>query len=127
MFRNRSNFFLRLVVLAICAFIAAEPLCAEGPSVTAVLSNSSTVVGQMVQLQIKVTGSSNVKPPRDIAVDGLEIHYTGQSQLLEGHNFQFTYSFIFNYTILPLRAGRFTIPPQTVRAGGKSSGRRNSR
>ncbi len=27
-------------------------------------------------------------------------------------------SVTYNYTILPLRAGRFTIPPQTVRAGG---------
>ena len=28
-------------------------------------------------------------------------------------------SVTYNYTILPLRAGRFTIPPQTVHAGGK--------
>src|ERR1043166_4588906 len=75
MFPNRRNLFLRLIVLAIGAFVAAEPVRADGPSVTAVLSNSSTAVGQMVQLQIKVSGSSNVKPPRDIAVDGLDIRY----------------------------------------------------
>ena len=120
MFRNRSNFFLRLIVLAISVLIAAEPLCAEGPSVTAVLSNSNAVVEQMVQLQIKVTGSSNVKPPREIAVDGLKIRYTGQSQLLEGRNFQFTYSFIFNYTIMPMKPGTFKIPPQMVEAGGSA-------
>src|SRR5204863_144939 len=39
---------------------------------------------------------------------------------MEGHNFQFTYSFVFNYTILPLRAGTFKIPPQMVEAGGSA-------
>src|SRR2546423_8975826 len=118
MSRNRLNLFLRTIVMAIWALFAAGPVCAAGPSVTAVLSNSNAVVGQMVQLQIKVTGSSNVKSPNEITVDGLEIRYAGQSQLLEGHNFQFTYSFVFNYTILPLKAGTFKIPPQMVEAGG---------
>jgi len=120
MSRNRLNLFLRAIVVAICGLLAAEPGRAAGPSVTAVLSNSSAVVGQMIQLQIKVTGSSNVKSPNEISVDGLEIRYTGQSQLLEGHNFQFTYSFVFNYTILPLRAGTFKIPSQMVEAGGSA-------
>lgn len=120
MSRNRLNLFLRAIVVAICGLLAAEPGRAASPSVTAVLSNSSAVVGQMVQLQIKVTGSSNVKSPNEISVDGLEIRYTGQSQLLEGHNFQFTYSFVFNYTILPLRAGTFKIPSQLVEAGGSA-------
>ena len=120
MFQNRSSNFLRLMVAAICGLMIAAPVRAAGPSVTAVLSNSNAVVGQMVQLQIKVSGSSNVKAPNEISVDGLEIHYTGQSQLLEGHNFQFTYSFVFNYTILPMRAGTFKIPPLMVEAGGSA-------
>src|SRR2546421_2266378 len=120
MSRNRLNLFLRTIVMAIWALLAAGPVCAAGSSVTAVLSNSNAVVGQMVQLQTKVTGSSHVKPPNEITVDGLEIRYTGQSQLLEGHNFQFTYSFVFNYTILPMRGGTFKIPPQMVEAGGSA-------
>jgi hypothetical protein len=69
-----------------------------------------------VQLQIKVTGDANATPPNDISVDGLDIRYSGQSQLVEGRNLRFTYSFIYNYTILPLKAGTFTIPPQVVRS-----------
>src|SRR2546421_1750144 len=118
MSRNPLNLFLCTIVVAIWGLLAAGPICAAGPSVTAVLSNSNAVVGQTGQLQIKVTGSSNVKSPNEITVDGLEIRYAGQSQLLEGHNFQFTYSFVFNYTILPLKAGTFKIPPQMVQAGG---------
>ncbi len=88
---------------------------ADAPSVTAVLTNSETEVDRPVQLQIKVSGDNNATPPNDITVDGLDIRYTGESQLVEGRNFRFTYSFVYNYTILPLKAGTFTIPPQAVR------------
>jgi hypothetical protein len=120
MFSNRSNYLLRIIASAMCSLAVATTATAAGPIVTAVLSNSSTEVGQPVQLQIKVTGSSSAKPPSQIFVDGLDIRYSGQSQLLEGHNFQFTYSFIYNYTVTPLKPGSFKIPPQMVEAGGSA-------
>ena len=92
---------------------------ADSPSVTAVLSNSEATVGETVDLQIKVTGPGDARPPEEISVDGLEIHSTGTSRQFEIHNFSTNSSVTYNYTILPLRAGRFTIPPQTVLAGGK--------
>lgn len=102
------------------SFALASSCRAAGPTVTAVLSNSNATIGEMVQLQIKVTGASSARRPAEIAVDGLEIHYTGQSQLLEGHNFQFTNSFIYTYTILPMKAGAFKIPSLMVEAGGSA-------
>src|SRR6266852_8821553 len=36
------------------------------------------------------------------------------------HNFTTTSSVIYNYTILPLSAGAFKIPPQTIRIGSNS-------
>jgi hypothetical protein len=110
-------FFRRVLLLTFLA-IASTPLVrADAPTVTAVLTSSETEVDLPVQLQIKVTGDSKATPPNDIAVDGLDIRYSGQSQLVEGRNFRFTYSFVYNYTILPLKAGSFTIPPQTVHTG----------
>jgi hypothetical protein len=120
MFEKRLSFCLRVIVVALCVTTTAGRLRAASPSVTAVLSNASTAVGQPVQLQIKVIGSSSARPPGQITVDGLDIRYTGQSQLLEGRNFQFTYSFIYNYTIMPMKAGTFKIPPQMVEAGGSA-------
>src|SRR3954470_17801685 len=117
MSRNPSS-FLRFFIAAGLAFLSAANLRAAGPSVTAVLSNSNTVVGQPVQLQIKITGSTGARPPGEINVEGLDIRYTGQSQLWEGRNFQFTYSFVCSYTIMPMKAGAFKIPPQMVEAGG---------
>jgi len=109
-----------LALAALCTLFPTATLLAASASVTAVLSSSETAVGQPVQLQIKVTGSTSAKPPGEIPVDGLDIRFSGQSQLLEGHNFQFSYSYIYNYTVMPLKAGTFKIPPQPVQAGGDS-------
>src|SRR5213594_806395 len=103
---------------AVAAILVASSSFADPPSVTAVLSNSEAGVGETVELQIKVTGPGDAQPPEEISVDGMEIHATGQSRQFEIHNFATSSSVTYNYTILPLRAGRFTIPPQTVRAGG---------
>src|SRR5215467_4099214 len=100
-------------------FFAATLAFADSPSVTAVLSNSEATLGETVELQIKVAGPGDARPPEEISIDGLEIHSTGTSRQFEIHNFSTNSSVTYNYTILPLRAGRFTIPPQTVRAGGK--------
>src|SRR5256885_9857374 len=108
------------ILLALYAVIGiAQVARADSPSVTAVLSNSEATVGETVELQIKVTGPGDARPPEEISIDGLEIHSTGTSRQFEIHNFSTNSSVTYNYTILPLKAGRFTIPPQTVRAGGK--------
>jgi hypothetical protein len=116
----RSAIFSRAILAAALAFLVARDAVAASADVTAVLSNSNTAVGQPVQLQIKVTGTASARPPGAIAVDGLDIRFSGQSQLLEGRNFQFTYSYIYNYTVMPLKAGTFKIPPQTLEAGGST-------
>ena len=109
-----------LAIIALVAFSPCELLRAEAPSVTAVLTSSEAAIGQMVQLQIKVTGTRNASPPREINVDGLEIQSTGQTQSFEMHNFDVRSSVVFNYTILPTRAGTFKIPGQIVQVEGKS-------
>jgi len=112
---------LRPTLIAVFVTLACVPAAfPDPPSVTAVLSNSDTVVGETVELQIKVTGPGDARPPEEISLDGLEIHSTGTSRQFEIHNFATSSSVTYNYTILPLRAGRFTIPPQTVFAGGKT-------
>jgi hypothetical protein len=84
------------------------------------LTSSEAAVNQAVQLKIQVKGDRNVAAPSQIVVDGLEIQSTGQMQSFEMKNFNMTSSVTFTYTIVPLRAGRFTIPSQTLRAGANS-------
>src|SRR6266852_8587364 len=114
----RSRIPMAVLLGALIAFAEDNRAFAEPPSVTAVLSASEAVVGETIELQIKVSGPGDARPPEEISIDGLEIHSTGTSRQFEIHNFSTSSSVTYNYTILPLRAGRFTIPPQTVRAGG---------
>src|SRR6058998_3433940 len=115
----RSRIPMAVLLGALIAFAGDDRAFAEPPTVTAVLSNSEAVVDQMVELQIKVSGPGDARPPEEISVDGLEIHATGTSRQFEIRNFMTNSSVTYNYTILPLKAGRFTIPPQTIYAGGK--------
>jgi hypothetical protein len=108
------------LIVTIGGILAASSALADSPSVTAVLSNSEAVVGEMVELQIKVSGSRDAKLPENIVVNGLEIHPTGTSHQFEMRNFTTTSSVTYSYRILPLQAGRFTIPSQTIQVGGKS-------
>lgn len=116
----RHSLLARTAIAALALAALAGSASAEEPSITAVLTSSEAAVGQAVQLQIQVKGDRNVPPPAEISVDGLEIHSTGQMQSFEMRNFNMTSSVTFNYTILPLRAGRFVIPPQIIRVGGNS-------
>src|SRR5205823_227079 len=119
---GQTRFGILLAVLS--AFIASDYAFAQSPSVTAVLSNSEATVGQMVQMEIKVTGASRAHVPQEISVDGLEIHQTGQKY---ESSFSFgtgtnenSSSVIYDYTVLPEKPGTFKIPSQTIRAGSTS-------
>ena len=107
----------RILLAGFAVIVGAALAHADAPSVTAVLGSSQATVGETVELQIKVTGPGDARPPEEISIDGLEIHSTGTSRQFEIHNFATSSSVTYNYTILPLRAGRFTIPPQIIRAG----------
>ena len=111
---------LRRILFLTPIAIAMQSTFAASPSVTAVLSDSQPAVGQMVQLEIKVNGANSANVPETISIDGLEVHQTGTSRQFEMHNFDVTSSVTYNYTILPLKAGHFKIPPQTVRVGNDS-------
>ena len=87
---------------------------------TAVLTESETAVGRPVQMEIQITGASNPKPPSQINVDGLEIQSAGMSRQYQVQNFSVSYNFTYTYTIMPLKAGTFKIPPQSVDAGGQT-------
>jgi hypothetical protein len=115
----RSHWFKFAVALAL-SLSATESIHAASPSVTAVLSNSEPAVGETVQLQIKVSGAQSANVPQEISIDGLEIHQTGTARQFEMRNFDVSSSVTYNYTILPVRAGKFKIPAQTVRVGNDS-------
>jgi hypothetical protein len=111
----------RRIFIAVFGMIAGAQLAhADSPSVTAVLNSSEAALGETVRLEIRVIGARSADAPEQIISDGLEIRRTGTSQRIEMNNLNLTSSVVYDYTVMPLRAGRFTIPPQTIRVGNNS-------
>jgi hypothetical protein len=111
----------RRIFIAVFGMIAGAQLAhADSPSVTAVLNSSEAALGETVRLEIRVIGARSADAPEQIMADGLEIRRTGTSQRIEMNNLNLTSSVVYDYTVMPLRAGRFTIPPQTIRVGNNS-------
>jgi hypothetical protein len=108
----------RKIFLAAFLGLALAPILHAAPSVTAVLNSDETEIDRPVQLQIKVTGDANAAQPNEPAIDGLEIHYTGESREFQLNGFTATSSLVFTYTILPEKAGTYHIPPLAVRTSG---------
>ena len=67
-------------LLAAGGLLSAGVACAADFAVSAELSQSSTGVGEPVQLHVKVSGAHSAGQPPDVAVDGLRIDYLGPSQ-----------------------------------------------
>jgi hypothetical protein len=116
----RSRIPIAVLLGALIAVAGDTVAFADSLNVTAVLTSSETVLGEPVQLQIRVTGARSADVPDEIVADGLEIHRTGTSQHFEMNNFNVTSSVVYDYTVMPLKAGTFTIPPQRIRVGGNA-------
>jgi hypothetical protein len=112
--------FKSFPLLLIASLLAFAPAAwAQDASATATLSETSTRVGEAVTYQITVSGARRADPPRQIDVDGLSISYAGHSTQVQMRNFDMTMSVVLNYSVLPQREGDFTIPAQTINAGGQ--------
>jgi hypothetical protein len=109
----------RLPLVIACLLACAPAGLAQNASATAGLSESSTRVGEPVTYHITVSGARGADPPQQINVDGLAITYAGHSTQVQMRNFDMTMSVVLNYSVLPQRAGDFTIPAQTITAGGQ--------
>lgn len=121
-----GNIFVTMQILSTIRFVvvgllllagAATAASAAGDvSVKAELSRPEVAVGEMAELQIKVTGAENANVPREISVEGLQIRLTGQSTQVQMVNFKISSSVVYSYIVMPLRTGKFIIPSIPVRS-----------
>ena len=114
------DLYMRKILLA--AFILwgvfAPSLQAEEVRVSASLNKRSVQVGEEVRLSIRVTGQSmNLQAPRLSQLDGFETYYTGRASHISVINGVTSANVEFSYTLIPQRAGRFTLNPMEVQVG----------
>ncbi len=105
--------------LGFLLFFISSLFAASEVQVSAELSRHRAAAGEMVQMDLKVTGAQEADVPHKIAVDGLQINLSGQSKQVQIVNFAVSSSSLYSYIIIPLRSGTFTIPSIQVRADGK--------
>jgi hypothetical protein len=112
------SMFRRVLFSVLLASATAQFARGDSPKITAVVTSSDVVVGETVQLQIQIDNAGmSVRPPSDIDVPGLQIHYTGESTQMTWKNFSTSSSITYSYTILPEKPGTYKIPPQRIRLG----------
>jgi hypothetical protein len=85
-----------------------------------IVDRNSLAVGDSLQLQVSVAGSTSATPPRFKAVGGLQIVYHGPSTSVQIINGRVSASTTFNYSALATQTGTYSLGPLTVKAGGKT-------
>jgi hypothetical protein len=107
-----------LIIALIFGGVFIPFLQAEELGVSASLNKRSVQVGEEVRLSIRVAGQSmNLQAPRLPQLDGFETYYTGRASHISIINGVSSTNVEFSYTLIPQRAGRFTLSPIEVRAG----------
>jgi hypothetical protein len=98
--------------------VLAPSLQAEEARVSASLSKRSVQVGEEIRLSIRVSGqNSNLQAPRLSQLDGFDAYYTGRASHISVINGVSSSNVEFSYTLIPQKAGRFTLSPIEVQTG----------
>ena len=94
-------------------------LVAAEITVQASLDPPQLAVGEAGELSVEVRGSQEAAPPAIPAVDGLSIRYVGPSTQVSVVNGRMSASLTHRFSVVPSRAGTFTIGPIAVAVAGR--------
>ncbi len=114
-FRFLGKYIVPVLAVSLfgCLDVAAEV------SVEASLTPTRIELGRAAQMKLRVEGSREVGRPPELNVDGLQTQFQGRSVQFQMINFDVRFITEFSYSIIPERAGKFTIPPLEIEAGGE--------
>jgi len=93
---------------------------ADEITVRAQVDRTNATLEDQISLQVIVQGRlRSVEDPERPTIDDFDVYMQGRSQSMQIVNGDVSASTIFSYLLVPKRAGKFTIPPFVIRAGGK--------
>lgn len=113
----RLRLFLRIIFVFLCGLSVAN----AAPEVTASLSSQSIAVGESVDLEVTVGGTTRAENPGVPQIDGLDYLGSGQSSQTVFNNGNVTQRVTFTHRFVGRKEGTFTIPAMTVTVGGESA------
>ncbi len=93
---------------------------AQEVKITSTIDLREVPLGKFANLQITLEGANNASEIDVPTIDGLNITRSGTSRNTQIINGQFSSFVTYNYTVLPMREGSFTIPPIRVEVGDEA-------
>jgi hypothetical protein len=87
-------------------------------SVKATVSDSRVAMGNALRYTVTVNGAQDLQQPALPAFDGFDVRYTGPATQVSIVNNSYSVEQSFNYLLVPLKEGKFTIPSASVNIKG---------
>lgn len=121
---NRTTAWQAIIVsVMFAAFVVLNPFAlsaaaAADLAVSLDLGSTQTEPNEQIPLRIVVEGRGDFSEPVLPDVSGLDIAYRGRTQSVQIINMSVKTSKVFNYVVIPRRAGEFTIGPARVEYNG---------
>lgn len=117
---GRTRPFLAGCFLFACVlFLGTGKGWAQDITFHAEVDRTNSSIGSPVRLTLTVEGTQDVAEIPMPAIDGFDAQYLGPSTRISVVNGRYSASKSFAYSLLPLRAGRLTIPPVRAEIFGK--------
>ena len=109
-FRRAGSIIIATALLC-GGFFCLKPAPVGAFEAQATLEHTTVVAGEMTTLAITVTGGKPSNPPEIEQVAGLQIRSSGTLQQIQIINGQFSSSIVYNYSVLALAPGEYTLGP----------------
>jgi len=104
----------------VLAVLALAQAASAAVTAGARIAPQSVAVGEPADLAVVVQGTQQAAVPAIPPVDGLRVDYVGPETQIAIVNGQTTASVTHHFTVVPQRAGTFTVGPITVNAEGRT-------
>ncbi|MBI4849785.1 MAG: protein BatD [Nitrospirae bacterium] len=86
----------------------------------ALLDRNVINIGENVQLNLRFEGTTDIPAPELPNIDGIQSRYAGPSTMMSIVNTSMTSSITHIYKLVPVKTGKFQIPPVTVQHKGET-------
>jgi hypothetical protein len=105
------------LISAVAIFIFAFPALTHGAAVQSSVDTTQIRLGESLQLTVSISGNGgdvDISP-----IKNFKVISRGTSTNYQITNGQSSFEIRYNYTLIPLKDGRLSIPPLPVESGGK--------
>ncbi len=110
---------MRTLVCGIVAACICAPKSAGAAELSVSVDRNVVSLDDRLVLSVEVSGAGQGSAPELPPLDGFAVAHTERSTQIQIANFQMTTSARYDYTLVPLKAGRLVIGPVTLREGDR--------